>query len=182
MTTSFNLFIQSDGKTCRFRLTWGEGQSIAAEVTHPDIVFKSYEIWQIAYLNYYRSFRARVRASGTLPLPVMDWRSKLIEAETELLDSFQFWLSQATLLPIRVEITQALQQGSTELFITCESPDLDRLPWEIWNQSREFNSSYDFRIARQPATIRSQAGKPTKRSRLRVLVILDKSFNAVFSA
>ena len=182
MTTSFNLFIQSDGKTCRFRLTWGEGQSIAAEVTHPDIVFKSYEIWQIAYLNYYRSFRARVRASGTLPLPVMDWRSKLIEAETELLDSFQFWLSQATLLPIRVEITQALQQGSTELFITCESPDLDRLPWEIWNQSREFNSSYDFRIARQPATIRSQAGKPTKRSRLRVLVILGDETGLDFQA
>ena len=170
--TSFNLFIQSDGKTCRFRLTWGSGQSIAAEVPHPDHVFKSYEIWQIAYLNYYRSFRARVRASGTLPLPQMDWRSKLIEAETVLLDSFQFWLNQATLLPIRVELSQALQQETTELFITCESPDLDRLPWEIWKQSREFNSSYDFRIARQPATIRSQAGKPIKRSRLRVLVIL----------
>ena len=76
------------------------------------------------------------------------------------------------MLPIRIELTQALQQVTTELFITCESPDLDRLPWEIWNQSREFKSSHPLCIARQPATIRSQTGKVAKRSRLRVLVIL----------
>ena len=180
--TAFNLFIQSDGTTCRLRLAWGDGRSIAATVTHPDMVFKSYGIWQTAYLNYYRSFRARVRVSGTLPLPKVDWRSKLIEAETELLESFQFWLNQASLLEIRVEITQALQQSITDLFITCDSPDFDRLPWEIWKQSREFSSIHSLRIARQPNTIRSQTTKPLKRSRLRVLVILGDETGLDFQA
>lgn len=166
----FNLYIQSQGTTCQFRLTWGQGQSIAVSVAYPTEVFRLYEIWQTAYLNYYRSFRARVGVSGIAKLPQVDWRSKLNQSDAELLTAFQLWLAQAALLPMRLELTKALRDETTDLFITCESPEFDRLPWEAWRDSPEFLG--ELRIARTPSTIRSQVGERIVRSRLRILVIL----------
>ena len=166
----FTLILQSQGQTCQFRLTWGQGQSIAVTVDYPTDVFQHYEAWQTAYLHYYRSFRARAGISGVAKLPQVDWRSKLIESNAQLLQAFQLWLSQASLLPIRVELANALRLGITDLFIICESPDLDRLPWETWQESPEFVGT--LRIARTPTTIRSQVGARIRRSKLRILVIL----------
>ena len=166
----FNLYIQSQGTTCQFRLTWGQGQSIAVSVAYPTEVFRLYEIWQTAYLNYYRSFRARVGVSGIAKLPQVDWRLKLNQSDAELLTAFQLWLAQAALLPMRIELTKALRDEITDLFITCESPEFDRLPWEAWRDSPEFLG--ELRIARTPSTIRSQVGERIVRSRLRILVIL----------
>ncbi len=178
--TQFNLYLQSQGQTCQFRLTWGQGQSIAVTVDYPTDVFQQYETWQTAYLHYYRSFRARAGVSGIAQLPQMDWRSKLIQSNAELLKAFQLWLDQAALLPIRVELAKALRVGITDLFITCESPDFDRLPWEIWQESPEFPGT--LRIARTPTTIRSQVGKRIVRSRLQILVILGDETGLNFQA
>ena len=166
----FTLTLQAQGQTCQFRLTWGQGQSIGVTVDYPTDVFQHYEAWQTAYLHYYRSFRARAGISGVAKLPQVDWRSKLIESNAELLNAFRLWLSQASLLPIRSELANALRLGITDLFITCESLDLDRLPWETWQESPEFVGT--LRIARTPTTIRSQVGARVRRSKLRILVIL----------
>ena len=176
----FNLYLQPQGQTCQFRLTWGHGQSIAVVVDSPTEVFQHYETWQTAYLHYYRSFRARAGVSGIAKLLQIDWRSKLIQSEAILSNTFQLWLDQAELLPIRVEITKALRDETTDLFITCESPEFDRLPWEIWQESPEFPGT--LRIARTPTTIRSQVGKRMVRSRLRILVILGDETGLNFQA
>ena len=97
----FTLYLQSQGQICQFRLTWGQGQSIAVVIDYPTEVFQQYETWQTAYLHYYRSFRARAGVSGIAKLPQVDWRSKLIDSEATLLNAFRLWLSQASLLPIR---------------------------------------------------------------------------------
>jgi CHASE2 domain/CHAT domain len=177
----FNLYLQSQGQTCQFRLTWGQGQSIAITVDYPTEVFQRYEVWQIAYLHYYRSFRARIGVSGIAKLPVTDRRSKLIQSEAEFLTSFQLWLNQAKLLSIRVELVKALQVGIIDLFITCELPEFERLPWEIWRESPEFFGSR-LRIARTPTMIRSQVGERRVRSRLRILVILGDETGLNFQA
>ena len=176
----FNLHLQAQGQTCQFRLTWGQGQSIAVVIDYPTEVFQQYETWQTAYLQYYRSFRARAGVSGIAKLPQIGWRSKLIQSEAGLLNTFQLWLNQAALLPIRVEITTSLRDETTDLFITCESPEFDRLPWETWPNSPE--SPGTFRIARTPTIIRSPIGKRIVRSQLRILVILGDETGLNFQA
>ncbi|MEB3293941.1 MAG: CHASE2 domain-containing protein [Synechococcales bacterium] len=176
----FNLYLQSHGSTCYFRLTWGQGQSIAAEVSYPTDVFQRYEVWQKVYLQYYRSFRVKTIVSGSAPLPLTDWRSPLIEQNQAFLDAFQNWLAQAKLMPIRVELVKALRLGSTDLFITCETPEFDRLPWEAWAESPEFAGT--LRIARLPTIIRSPAGAKRLRSKLRILAILGDETGLNFAA
>ena len=176
----FNLYLQANAQTCRFRLTWGQGQSISAEVPYPSTVFQCYETWQDAYLKHYRSIRARVVASGTAQLTPTDCRSPLVEANEALLDDFQNWLSTAELTPIRVELMKALRLGIVDLFITCETPEFDRLPWEAWAQSQEFNGT--LRIARNPTNILAQAGTKRLRSQLRILVIFGDATGLNFKA
>ena len=176
----FTLYLQSQGQICQFRLTWGQGQSIAVTVDYPTDVFQHYTAWQTAYLHYYRSFRARAGVSGIAKLPQVDWRSKLIDSEATLLNAFRLWLSQASLLPIRAELANALRLGITDLFITCESSDFNRLPWETWQESLEFVGT--LRIARTPTTIRSQVGARIRRSKLRILVILGDETGLNFKA
>ena len=176
----FTLYLQSQGQICQFRLTWGQGQSIAVTVDYPTDVFQHYTAWQTAYLHYYRSFRARAGVSGIAKLPQVDWRSKLIDSEATLLNAFRLWLSQASLLPIRAELANALRLGITDLFITCESSDFNRLPWETWQESPEFVGT--LRIARTPTTIRSQVGARIRRLQLRILVILGDETGLNFQA
>jgi hypothetical protein len=176
----FKLYLQANDQTCRFRLTWGEGQSIAAEVAYPIDVFQCYDVWQDAYLKYYRSFRARVVVSGSARLTPMGWRSPLINANEALLECFECWIAQAELRTIRLELMKASRLGMTDLFIICETPAFDRLPWETWAESPEFEAG--LRISRMPNRIGSPVGTQVKRSKLRILVILGDETGLNFTA
>ena len=176
----FKLYIQANAQTCRFRLAWGQEQSIAVEVPYPGDVFQTYAVWQEAYLKHYRSFRARVVVSGSASLTPTDLRSSLVNANEALLNAFKFWLAQAELMPIRVELMNALSLGITDLFIICETPEFDRLPWEAWAESPEFPEG--LRISRIPTKIGSPVGTKAKRSKLRILVILGDETGLNFTA
>ncbi len=175
----FKLYLQANGEFCRFRLTWGEGQSIAAEVAYPIDVFQCYDVWKDDYLKYYRSFRARGVVSGTGQLPT-DLRAMLVKADKALLEAFKIWLAQAELMPIRVELMKAARLGITDLLIICETSDFDRLPWETWAESPEF--SRGLRISRIPTRIGSPVGTKVTRSKLRILVILGDETGLNFTA
>lgn len=173
-----NLDVQHTDQICRFHLRWGQGQQLVAQIASPDAVFQCYKTWQHAYQRFYRQFRARPGVSGISGLPAINWRSRLVEAEAELLTQFHTWLNQTELLPIRAAIAKAAYTDSArvdsppvDLFLTCEAT-LERLPWETWNLEAEFPLKQPVRIARTPANIRQPSTPPQRRSKLRILAIL----------
>lgn len=173
-----NLEVQHTAKICRFYLRWGQGQQLTAQVPSPEAVFECYQIWQQAYQQFYRQFRARPGISGIAGLPTQDWRSTLLKAEANLLKQFHDWINQAELLPIRGAIAKAactqpaaVDSTCVDLFLTCEA-SLERLPWEAWHLEAEFPLKRPVRIARTPANIHQPSTPPQRRSQLRILAIL----------
>ena len=103
--TNFNLKIQLIEKTCLFELTWGEGQQLNASLTYLQTIHNFYQEWQQCYLKFYKSsFRGKVADIGTIAPPPIDWRAKLVEAETKFLSEFRHWLRSAELYQIRSTI------------------------------------------------------------------------------
>jgi len=171
-----DLRIQHIAHICHFHLSWGQGQQLSAQVSYPDGVIRCYDIWRQAYQQFYRQFRARPGVSGITNLPAVNWRSRLVDAEANLLNQFQGWMNQAELLPIRAAIAKFAHTSSTEdtsidLFLTCDA-SLERLPWETWNVGQEFPLKRTVRLSRTPSMIHQPSTLPQKRSKLRILAIL----------
>ncbi|NJM23755.1 MAG: hypothetical protein HC907_36715 [Richelia sp. SM1_7_0] len=104
--SNFNLKIQLIENSCLFELAWGEGQQLNATLTYPQSIAISYHEWQQYYLKFYKnSFRGKVADIGTIAAPPIDWRAKLVEAETKFLYEFRHWLRSAELYQIRSTIT-----------------------------------------------------------------------------
>ncbi|HEY9614961.1 CHASE2 domain-containing protein [Allocoleopsis sp.] len=62
-------------------------------------------------------------------------------------------------------------QGSTvNVFLTCDSIELERLPWEAWEIGAEFPMFGTIRLARTPVEIRQET-VPSRRKKARILVI-----------
>ena len=139
---NFNLKIQLIQNTCLFELTWGEGQQLNATLTYPKTIANSYHEWQQSYLKFYKnSFRGKVADIGTIAPPPIDLRAKLVEAETKFLYEFNNWLRSAELYQIRATITKI---QNANVFLTCNSLELERLPWEAWNIGNEFSSYFRY--------------------------------------
>ncbi|MEO1765432.1 MAG: histidine kinase, partial [Cyanobacteria bacterium J06629_18] len=164
---NLNLKIQLIENTCLFELTWGEGQQLNASLTYPQTIPNFYQEWQQYYLKFYKnSFRGKVADIGTIAPPPIDWRAKLVEAETKFLYQFNYWLRSAELSQIRSTIINFMSWkfaplGETprpqfpqlpitkkDVFITCNSIELERLPWEAWDIGSEFAGNSDIRIVR----------------------------------
>lgn len=164
---NFYLKIQKVDKTCLFELSWGKGQQITAEIPYPENIILSHEQWQRIYTNFYSSqSRGRVVDKGVIMPPPVDWQAQLVQAEARLLYEFHQWLRSKELYEIRTRINkQAVEQDHKEvkdnssstidIFISCNSPELERLPWELWEISTEFTSG-KLRIVRQPLNIRQE--------------------------
>jgi CHASE2 domain-containing sensor protein len=188
---TFRLKVQKIEQTCLFQLSWGQGLEITATLTYPTLLFELYQEWQRVYLNFYKSvslpaaplslptandgLRSRVKAAGGLT-PAVDWRVRLVEAETRLLNEFHRWLRGSELYDIRAAIAQASQasavtQHPIDVFITCNPLELARLPWESWEIGSDFATVGTIRIIRTPSTIRRQP-KQVQRRRPRILAIL----------
>lgn len=169
-----------------FELSWGQGQQLTAKVPYLPTLTTLYQNWQQAYLNFYQSaIRARVGKSGTLPKPEIDWRAKLVQAEAKWLAEFHLWLSQAELLEIRREIARAAQNAdaaAVDVFLTCDSVELERLPWEVWEPGTEFAAKKTIRIARTPASIRADLRQRQRQGKMRVLAILGDDTGLNFQA
>lgn len=182
-----------------FNLSWGDGQYLSAELPYPSLVGERYQEWHIAYLNFYRrlvsaplqtaplpadELRGRAAESGSFSA-TEDWRSQLVQAEAQLLTEFHRWLNSAQLVEIRRQIVQIATPAPSEphlpyldLFLSCNAPELDHLPWEVWEMGREFAATSAIRVVRIPKTIRSsihsfvRSADHSYRRKSRILVIL----------
>ncbi|MEM6401509.1 MAG: CHASE2 domain-containing protein [Cyanobacteria bacterium P01_D01_bin.116] len=178
---NFNLKVQLIENTCLFELVWGECQQLNTILTYPKNIVNLYHEWQECYLKFYKhSFRGKVAEIGTIAAPPMDWRAKLVEAETKLLYEFRHWLRDAELYQIRSTIinyqlpitNSRLPITQTNIFITCNSLELERLPWEAWNIGNEFAVNSDIRIVRKPINISKPTTISNRQRKARILAIL----------
>lgn len=187
---SFRLKIWHIEQTCVFELSWGKAQQLTAKLPFPNTLRTHYQHWQRAYMEFYQSqefqqtlFRARVEMSGSMATPGIDWRARLVQAEAELTAEFHHWLSSAELLKIRREIASGGQQTIAEMkhrltihpvdvFLTCDSLELERLPWETWEIGTEFAATQMIRLVRTPANIEATTEPRKHQGKMRILAIL----------
>ncbi|MBD1923475.1 CHASE2 domain-containing protein [Microcoleus sp. FACHB-831] len=185
--SSFRLKVQRIDKTCLFELSWGRGQQLCTTLNYPETLTGFYQEWQRVYLSFYKSaLRGRVEGSGSIASPPIDWHARLVQAEARLLYEFHHWLRSAELYEIRAAIAkgtgdranpQLLPSGEKgeNVFLTCNSIELARLPWEAWEIGAEFATSRAIRIVRAPLNIKEETLKAKNKKhgkKARVLVIL----------
>jgi CHASE2 domain/CHAT domain len=196
LSDSFRLKVQKIDQICLFELSWGTGQQLNSTLHYPVALTESYEEWRRLYISFYKTaqmplasslnsphntpLRGRALAQGSLT-PTTDWHTKLVEAETRLLNDFHRWLRSAELFSIRAEIARYSQDSTTinshglNVFLTCTPLDLARFPWEAWEISTDFAATGTIRIVRTPANIRTETtARKTlqRRGKARILTIL----------
>ena len=177
--TAFYLTIQQVEQVCLFQLSWGQGQHLSVNVTYPENLTKLYQEWQNIYLSFYKkALRGKVANMGSLAAPPIDWHARLVQAEAQFLSEFHHWLRSAELFEIRKQIAQASKQNQNpylDIFITCSTLTLAKLPWEVWEIGTEFAlESSQIRIVR---TAKNRQGTATATQgkyphKARILVIL----------
>ncbi|UJB73018.1 CHASE2 domain-containing protein (plasmid) [Acaryochloris sp. 'Moss Beach'] len=175
--TQFELKVRRIGDLCEFTLTGQGGTSLVAEVPFPVDLSPAYDRWKTAYLAYYGQGRGEVVTGGSLNPP--GTRAQLVLAEDHLRSLFQDWLRHAQLHDLQAEIAQAVHGLDSDgppwvdVFLTCLSRDLARLPWETWEMGMDPGAAAQIRIARRPVNIRQTPVKPLRRA-ARVLVIVGQ--------
>ena len=187
MMMRYNLKVWQIERQCLFDLTWGKGQQLSARLVFPETLTNLYQTWQLAYLNFYKSaLRAKVKGSGSIPAPTIDWRANLVQAEAQFLAEFHFWLNSAELVPIRSEIARAATQqdnySAIDIFLTCEAIEMARFPWETWEIATTLAIAKPIRIARSPVNIRAEVSQRQRQGKLRVLAILGDDTGLNFQA
>lgn len=184
----FHLEVQKIEKSCRFQLSWGEGQKLNVTFSFPETLSLLYEQWSANYLHFYQTtLRGRVAEKGVIAATHVDWHAKLVDAETKLLYEFHQWLRSGELYDIRLVLEQAVIQkpGSLpiDLFLTCNPLDLERLPWEAWEIGMKFAATGRIRIIRKPWNILEPTEKQRKGDRkARILAILGDDTGLDFRA
>lgn len=195
-TRVFHLKVQQFDRVCLFELSWGKGQQLCATVNYLESLTTLYQDWQQAYLNFYTSqqfcttlnypeslttsnLRGRVAESGSLASRPFDWRARLRHAENKLLDEFHLWLRSAELCRIRDTLASAvrnlalaeLDRSCVDIFVTCSSIDLARLPWEAWEIGTDFPATGKIQIARTAINRVGPVPQHLRRRQPRILVI-----------
>ena len=166
-------------QTCKFILDWGKGRQLPAEVPLSTSLLRYFEVWQQAYLDYYRSgLRGKLKQSGSFKNPATDWRSRLAQAEAHLTTEFYRWLSATELNTIREQITElaidAQKNSCTQLKLSlrCDDLELARLPWESWEVSQSVRAAGNIRLSRAPETIREETISYRRQGKMRLLAII----------
>jgi hypothetical protein len=184
--TAFYLTIQQVEKLCLFQLSWGQGQNLNVNVAYPENLTQLYQEWQKIYLSFYNTaLRGKVANMGSLPTPPIDWYARLVQAEAQFLSVFHNWLRSAELFDIRKQIAQVSKQNQTrylDIFIACITPDLAKLPWEVWEIGTEFAlDSSQIRIVRtatnRRGTVINTQGKYPSKARILVILGDDTGLN-----
>lgn len=175
----FYLEVQQVDKFCLFKLSWGQGQQLNAQVYFPEELKYEYQEWSNCYLDFYKnSLRGRAGTQGNIAPLQVDWHAKLVEAEATLLSEFHQWLRSGELYDIRSILEDAiieLEQNAApiDLFLTCSHLDLERLPWEAWEIRKGVAATGKIRIVRKPWNIQEPTANQQKGDRkTRVLAIL----------
>ena len=178
---NLRLKVQCIEKICLFELTWGRGQYISCTLNYPPALTELYQEWRRTYLSFYQtSLRGRLEDSGSLTPPPIDWQARLVQAEAKLLYKFHRWLRSGELFDIRKAIanyqrTHQIPQAETtslDLFLTCNSEELEPLPWETWEIATEFPGVKKVRLVRTPSNIAFPTQVSLTNRKARILVIL----------
>ncbi len=186
--SEFHLEVQKIEKSCRFQLSWGEGQKLNVTFSFPETLSLLYEQWSANYLHFYQTtLRGRVAEKGVIAATHVDWHAKLVDAETKLLYEFHQWLRSGELYDIRLVLEQAVIQKTDslpiDLFLTCNPLDMERLPWEAWEIGMKFAATGRIRIIRKPWNILEPTEKQRKGDRkARILAILGDDTGLDFRA
>ncbi len=181
--TIFILDVQRVEQTCLFRLTWNQSQSCSARIIYPETLTTFYQEWSTSYLAYYHSrSRARLGIKMGLLEVTLDWRSRLVNAEADLLKEFQDWLHGKELYQIRCLLAQASFEQTVQLYIQCNELSLAKLPWESWQIEAEFNRQSSIQILRTAPEIISASVSTVKRVCPRILAILGDDTGLDFQA
>jgi CHASE2 domain-containing sensor protein len=196
----FRLKIWHVEQTCIFELSWGKGQQLTTRVPFAETLKTRYHHWRQTYLDFYSSqefhpstLRARIDISGSMTTPAVDWRARLVQAEAELTTEFHHWLSVADLLKIRQEIASSGQPSTdsgvnltttqfVDVFLTCDSLELERLPWETWEIGMEFATQKTIRFVRTPSNIAAETVQHQRQGKMRILAILGDDTGLNFQA
>lgn len=188
--TVFQLNVLRIGQDCSFQLTWGERQQIFANLKYPEELNHLYQDWKGSYKRSYGvPLRAEIQDDFSFTPNQVDWKNKSEEAKVALLQKFQQWLGGVELLPIRNQIQSAAVRQISEkklwiennncvdLLIACDSTDLARLPWEMWEIAPK-GSYMAVHISRTAINAGNEviaAGNIPRRGKPRILVILAET-------
>jgi hypothetical protein len=182
---------QADNQSCSFLLLWDRGnKDIYVTLKYPEELQTRYEHWQRRYLRFYEFPPPQpIGRSGRLYPTFGDPCNALREAEQSLIQSFQQWLGEGEVRKIQQQIrdelirlaqtSSKLEKGaqshpSIDIFLTCNSAELARLPWETWQLAPERTPLGTVRIAR---TLGNSADigavkRPLRRRRTRILALI----------
>jgi hypothetical protein len=182
---------QKDDEFCSFLLLWdGGNKNIYVSLNYPKKLQKWYQRWQQRYFRFYEFPPPQtIGDSGSVNPGSGDPCNALREAEQNLIQEFQKWLGEGEVRKIqeqiRDEFTRIVQTSSKQekragshpgidIFLTCNSDELARLPWETWQLAPERMPLGTVRIARtlgNSADI-SAVKRPLRRRRTRILALI----------
>lgn len=189
----FYLQVQKAANQCLFQLAWNSTQKITAELPYPEEIISLYKNWLNCYHQFYnRELRAKLVGGGIATKTPQDWQAKLVDAEAKLLYRFHTWLRHEALYDICSVLIadnerdrsinhdsqnhlKVRQINYTDIFISCNTPELTRLPWEAWEINSRLTTTR-FRISRQPINIQTSLQQVSTNSRkVRVLAVFGDS-------
>jgi hypothetical protein len=164
-TFKLKVWHQQGDEFCSFLLLWdGGSKDIYVSLKYSEELLKRYRRWQKLYFVFYELLPPQpLKPSGALNPGSGDCGNVLQEAEQDLIRSFQRWLGEGEVRKIQEKIRDELshiaqhssEQGGEagervgiDVFISCNSIELARLPWEAWELAPERAPLGTVRIAR----------------------------------
>ncbi|MCA1994868.1 MAG: CHAT domain-containing protein, partial [Coleofasciculus sp. S288] len=182
---------QADEEFCSFLLLWdGGSKHLCANLKYPRELQKRYQRWQQRYFRFYEFHAPQpLGNSGRLNPGSGDPCNDLREAEQDLVQAFQRWLGEGKVgkiqARIREEIARLAQTSSkqgkgagsppgVDIFLACDSMELERLPWEAWELAPEGAPLGTVRIARTSSNLVDIGleKRPLRRKRPRILALI----------
>jgi hypothetical protein len=190
-TFKLKVWHQPGDEFCSFLLLWDAGgKDIYVSLKYSEELQKRYRRWQKLYLASYELRPPQpLGNSGALNPGFGDRGNVLQEAEQDLVKSFQRWLGEGEVRKIQEKIRDELshiaqhssEQGreagervGIDVFISCNSIELARLPWEAWELAPERAPLGTVRIARTFAHSPDiyPVKKPLRYRRPRILALI----------
>ncbi|MEO0456327.1 MAG: CHAT domain-containing protein [Cyanobacteria bacterium P01_A01_bin.114] len=199
MRTVFELKVISQDQDACFLLLFWDNRSLTARLPYPSKLHKRYQRWQNRYLKFYQLADSSegVRASGRLNPGSGDPAHDLQEAERTWIDEFNRWLGDAedrkVQQCIQDEITRLFQERAhstnlpmegagvdmgvntgVDIYVACDAPMLEKLPWEAWDLAPRNAFPGTVRIIRTAVseTVGTVAARPQSARKPRILAVL----------
>jgi CHASE2 domain/CHAT domain len=202
----FLLEVWQINQTCLFKLSWGKGHGLDAQMPFPKILQQYYQEWTTAYQGYATkihsdshhrpetddSNRGRPGITGSVSTKSINWETRLAFAEDQLVIAFRDWLRAGELFEIRKTINAYVNKASKPIVLLVRCQDngdcatvaadnffLAKLPWE--SLRADLSDRVPIHILRTTAQ-RPVIKQQKRRSRLRILAVFGDDDGLDFKA